>query len=264
MTKTKLNTKAAILVAVRMKSTRLPKKAIAKIEDKMALEHLLDRLKLAEIPETIVVCTTKNKEDDILVEIAKKNNVKYFRGSEKDVLSRFLGAADKEKADIIVRVTGDNILIDPIYLDKAVEYHISQKADYTSIQGLPSGVKCEVMSVPALKKIHRLAEAPQFTEYLTWFFTKNPSFFKIVDLPVEEKFNRPNFRLTLDTPEDLELLRIIFKNLYKKGEKPFLWPKIVEFLDKNPELLKINAEVTHKDFSKMEKEVNVKLRKLKI
>jgi radical SAM protein with 4Fe4S-binding SPASM domain len=251
----KLKNKAVILIAVRMKSTRLPKKVLLQIEDKPAIEHLFSRLKLAKIPQDIVVCTTVNKEDDILVEIAKKNKVKYFRGSEKDVLARFLGAIDREKADIIIRVTGDNILVDPCYLDKAIQYHIQEKADYTSMRGLPSGVKCEVMSSDALRKIHKLAEEPQFTEYLTWFFTKNPAYFKIVDMPVEKSFQR-NFRLTLDTPEDLKVLRIIFKNFYKKNNPVFTTEKLISFLDENPEVLKINAMIKPRDFTA----INVKLR----
>ena len=174
-------------------------------------------------------------------------------------MARFLGAADREKADIIVRVTGDNILVDPEYLDKAVKYHIRERADYTSIQGLPSGVKCEVMSVSALEKIHSSAEAPQATEYLTWFFTKNPAYFKIVDMPLEDNFKR-NFRLTLDAREDLEVLKTIFKNLYKKGKPPFTTGELFAFLDKNPEVLKINETVKQRDFT-VENKINVKLRK---
>ncbi|MFH1401630.1 MAG: glycosyltransferase family protein [Parcubacteria group bacterium] len=253
--------KVVILIAVRMKSARLPKKAVVKIESKSAIEHLLDRLKLAKIPKAIVICTTKNREDDILVKIAKKNGVKCFRGSKEDVLARFIGAADEEKAEIVVRVTGDNILVDPVYLDKMIKYHIKNKADYTRTEGLPSGVKCEVMSVAALKKTRKLAERPENSEYMTWYFTKNPEFFKIATMPVPEKYSRLRYRLTIDEPNDYKLLKIIFKKLYKKGEKPFLWPEIVEFLDKNPKLLEINAKVAHKDFARMKKEINIKLKK---
>ena len=138
------NKKVIILIAVRMKSRRLSQKALLKIEDKTVLEHLLDRLKLSKTSQSIVVCTSVSPEDDILTKIAEKNGVKWFRGSEDDVMDRFIKAADKEKADIIVRITGDNILIDPFYLDKAVKYHLKNKADYTSIDGLPSGVKSEI------------------------------------------------------------------------------------------------------------------------
>jgi spore coat polysaccharide biosynthesis protein SpsF len=251
--------KIIILIAVRMKSTRLPKKALLLIEDKTVLEHLFDRLRLSKLADDIVVCTSVNPQDDVLIEVAQKNGIKCFRGSEENVLERLIGAADKEKAEIIVRVTGDNVFTDPVYIDKMIEYHIENQADYTRTDGLAQGIRCEVMSVSALKKILRLAERPDHSEYLTWFFTKNPKFFKIAILPVSPEYCR-KFRLTMDEPEDYELIKIIFKNLYKKTEKLFLWPEIVEFLDKNPDLLKINAQIQAKDFSRMEKEINVNLR----
>jgi spore coat polysaccharide biosynthesis protein SpsF (cytidylyltransferase family) len=251
--------KIIILIAVRMKSTRLPKKALLLIEDKTVLEHLFERLRLSKLADDVVVCTSTNAQDDVLEEAAKKNGIKYFRGSEENILERFIQAAEREKAEIIVRVTGDNVFTDPIYIDKMIEHHIKNQADYTRTEGLAQGIRCEVMSVSALKKILRLAERPDHSEYLTWFFTKNPKFFKIAILPVLSEHCR-EFRLTMDEPEDYELIKIIFKNLYKKGEKPFLWPEIIDFLDKNSDLLKINAQIQAKDFSRMEKEINVNLR----
>jgi spore coat polysaccharide biosynthesis protein SpsF len=253
--------KVAILIAVRMKSKRLPGKALLEIEGKKAIEHLFDRLKLSKTAEDIILCTSINPQDDILVEVAKNNGIKFFQGSEDDVLDRFIKAADSVSADIIVRVTGDNILVDPSYLDEMVKYHIQNNADYTRTESLPSGVKCEAMSVLALKKIHRLAEAPENSEYMTWYFTKNPEFFKIAVFPVPKDYVRPNFRLTMDEPNDYELLKIIFRNLYKKDAEPFLWQDIVKFLDENPEFLEINRQVVHRNFDKVEKEINVKLRK---
>lgn len=253
--------KVAILIAVRMKSKRLPGKALLDIEDKKAIEHLFDRLKLSKTAQNIIVCTSTNPQDNVLAEIAKKNGLKFFQGSEDNVLDRFLQAAAIVQAEVIVRVTGDNILVDPEYLDKMVLYHIENKADYTRTDSLPSGVKCEVMQVAALQKIQRLAEAPENTEYLTWFFTKNPEFFKIAIMPIPPKLARPTFRLTMDEPADYELLKIIFKNFYQKGQKMFFWKDIVDFLDNNFKLLEMNKEVIHRNFDKVEKEINVKLRK---
>lgn len=260
MQKNKSNKKVVILIAVRMKSKRLPGKALLKIEGRAAIEHLIDRLKLSKVASDIILCTSTNPQDEILAQVAENNGIKWFQGSEDDVLDRFIKAADRVSADIVVRVTGDNILVDPVYLDEMVSYHIKNGADYTRTEDLPSGVKCEAMSVSALKKIQDSAEALENTEYLTWYFTKNPEFFKIAIFPVSSEYSRPNFRLTMDEPEDYELLKVIFKNLYKKEGKPFLWSEIVDFLDKNPGLLKINSEVSHRNFGKMEKEINVKLR----
>lgn len=250
--------KVVALIAARISSKRLPKKVLAIIEDKPIIEHLIDRITKAKNIDSFVLCTTKHPEDKILIEIAKKKGIKWFAGSKNDVLKRFIKAGENEKADIIVRVNGDSILRDPEYADKAIRHHMETGADYTYIDGLPKGTQVEVISFSALKKAHELAENPNMSEYMSLYF-KTPEFFKIEKIEAEKNVRRP-YRLCIDTPEDLELMKKIFKKLYKP-DKMISLQEIVKFLDKNKRLLKINEEIEEK---KIEKKIIIKKGKPKI
>ena len=252
----KLSMKVAILIAVKMGSTRLPGKALMEIEEQSILAHLIDRLRLAKTPQSIMVCTTTRPDDEVIVEIARQKGVKWFRGNEDDVMDRFIQAAEIEGAEVIVRVTGDDILRDPYYLDRVVEYHLQQNADYTKVAGLPYGTDSEAISLSALKKAHTLAEDPRYSEYMTWYMD-NPEVFNVAELVAEPKFRRPDYRLGLDYPEDLKLMKEIFNRLYKKDKPPFSLEEVINLLDNHPELPEINAHVKPKD---VKDKVNTRLR----
>jgi len=237
--------KAVTLVAVRTKSARLPKKALAEIEGKFLIEHMIDRLKMAKIPESVVVCTSTHPDDKILVDIAKRNRVKWFTGSSDDVLHRFIEAAEATNADTIIRTTGDNPLTDPVYIDKMIKHHIETGAEYTYVEGLPEGTKPEIISVSALKKCWELANNPQYSEYMTLYF-KNSGMFKVAKVIADPEVSRPNYRLTVDTPEDLKLMREIYKRFYPR-KKVFSLREVIKLLDDNPELAKINAHTKPKE-----------------
>lgn len=237
--------KAVTLIAVRTKSARLPRKALAEIEGKYLVEHLIDRLKTAKIPESIIVCTSTHPDDKILVDIAKRNEVKWFTGSENNVLSRFIGAAEAMGADIIVRTTGDNPLTDPVYIDRMIKHHVKTGAEYTYVEGLPEGTKPEIISVGALKKCLELAHNPEYSEYMTLYF-KNSGLFKVAKMMAGPEVLRPNYRLTVDAPEDLKLMREIYKRLYPRKEI-FDLRNVTKLLDENPELVKINAHIKPKE-----------------
>ncbi len=240
-----------------MKSTRLPKKALAMIENQTLIEHVIDRMKESKKADHVILCTSKHPDDKILLEIAERKGVPSIAGSEEDVMGRFLEAIDKVRADIVVRVTGDNPLTSPEFIDNAIEHHVKTNADYTYTTNLPQGTKGEVISVRALKKAHTMAEDPKFSEYMTWYFTDNPDVFKIEKGPVEEGMKRPNYRLTVDTPEDLEIVKEIYKKLYVPGEIVSL-KDAIKFLDETPEVVEINSGVVSKS---VRDKVNVKLRK---
>lgn len=235
--------KSVILIAVRMKSARLHRKALAEIEGKPLIEHVIDRLKMAKIPESIIVCTSIHPDDEILVEVAKRNGIKWFRGSEDDVLRRFIGAAEAEGADIVVRTTGDNPLTDPIYIDRMLKHHIEAGAEYTYVEGLPEGTKPEIISTSALKKCWELADNPECSEYMTLYF-KNSGMFKTAKVMADPGIFKPNYRLTVDTPEDLKLMQEIYKRLRPRGI--FSLREVIELLDENPELIEMNAHIKPK------------------
>ena len=229
-----------VCVAVRMHSTRLPKKAMLPVAGQAAIEFLLDRLVRAGEPEAVVVCTSRSPDDAVLVEVAKRKGLPYVAGDEDDVMSRFLEAAERFGADNVVRVTGDDILVDPLCLDEAVRCHQEMNADYTSNKGLPSGTECEVITTRALQLAHRLAVDARHTEYMTWYLT-DPRVFRLTRVPVAEELRRP-YRLTIDTHEDLEVVRHVVEALLPQ-EPAFGVREIISYLDANPQIASINAHV---------------------
>ncbi|RLJ03262.1 MAG: acylneuraminate cytidylyltransferase [Candidatus Aenigmatarchaeota archaeon] len=232
--------KVGILIAVRMKSTRLPKKATRVVSGKTIIEHLIERVKNCKRVDEIILCTSTHPDDSILVEIAQKNGIKWFRGDEDDVLKRFIDAAERFGLDIVVRVTGDNPLTDPEYIDKIVEKQMESGAEYVYIEGLPAGTKAEVMTLEALKKARRLAENPEMSEYMTLYF-RDSGLFKVEKVVADKEVYRPEYRLTVDTEEDLDVIREIYEKLYKGGYFPLI--EVIKFLDSNPGVVRRNINV---------------------
>ena len=218
------NKKVYAIIVARYDSKRLPGKATLKIAKKTLLEHLFLRVKQSKLINKIIFCTTKKKSDDKLVKLANKNKIKVFRGYENDVLGRILQSTDKDRPDIIVRITGDDILIDPDYMDKAITYHLSNNLDYTDHKNLPSGVETEIFNRKTLKFIYENAEDIYGTEYLTFYVRDNEEFFRVGSAPVDKKHQK-KLRLTIDNLEDFEFV------------KPFL-----EKMHKNRKLLKYNID----------------------
>ncbi|MBI3075986.1 MAG: glycosyltransferase family protein [Deltaproteobacteria bacterium] len=233
--------KAVILIAVRMKSSRLPRKALALIEGKPLIRHLIERLKIARRISAIILCTSTHAEDGVLVEIARDEGIGWYRGDPDDVLLRFIGAAEQEGADVVVRVTGDNPLTDPEYIDRMVEAHAQAGADYTHVEGLPRGTRPEVVSVAALRRAHALAEDPRWSEYMTHYL-RRPDVFRVHTVPADRDVWRPDYRLTVDVPEDLRLLREVYARLYGGG-RIFPLREVIDVLDRHPWMVALNASI---------------------
>ena len=231
-----------VLVAVRMKSTRLPRKALIEIQGKTIIEHLLERVKAARMPNVVVVCTSTHPDDAILIDIAKKARVKWFAGSEEDVMERFLGAARQERVDIIVRVTGDCPLVDPEYIDKAIAHLAAKDADYVRVVNMPIGTGCEVFTTKALEKADNYAIDPNYSEYMSFYFLNNPEMFHIEEVECDESVKRPDYRLTIDQIADIHLMEEIYQRLYQGG-RIFPLKEVMELLDSNPKLVEINKEI---------------------
>jgi len=230
--------KTAIFISVRTKSTRLPQKALLTIKGRTLIEHLIDRLKLSKLPDLIVLCTSTNPDDTILVDIAKKNGIEYFRGSENDVLDRYLKAAEKFNVDFAVIVLGDATFCDPEYIDKTIELFKRTNADFIRIPELPIGTFVYGLKIEALRKVCQIKDETD-TEVWAGYFTE-PGIFDVRDLKVEdEDLKHPEVRLVIDYPEDFELIKEIFNRLYKKG-KIISLKEALELLKEHPELLEIN------------------------
>lgn len=249
--------KTAIFIPVRIKSARLPGKPLLKIEGKTVIEHLIGRVKTAKLPELIVLCTTTNSDDEKLVEIAERNNIECFRGNEKDILKRYLDAAMKYKIDFIVNVDGDDILCDPIYIDKIIESYTKTQADFIRCEGLPFGVASCGINVKALKKVCEIKDENNTETGWSAYFT-DTKMFNIEVIQAENELKHPEIRGSLDYPEDYEFFKEIFDRLYKPG-KLFTLKEVLELLKNNPQIVNINKNL-QKAYWERFKRKSVKIR----
>jgi len=245
-----LRNKVLAIIVARNDSSRLPGKATKEINGKPTIAHLFERVKLAKekgFIDTIAFCTTTLSSDNKLVEIAKDYPVKIYRGSVEDVLSRMMLAVDDNNDhNIVLRITGDDILIDSDYLNKTVKYHLEKNAHYTDAKWLPSGTEVEVFDSYILKLIYELSKDSSGSEYLTNYIIENKDQFEITTLPVIEKHNK-KFRLTLDTKEDFEVIKRVLEYMKEiDKEYDYTMDDIFDFFDKHPNVLEINKNVAQK------------------
>jgi spore coat polysaccharide biosynthesis protein SpsF len=246
--------KIAIIIEARMTSTRLPGKIMLGVLDKPLLGHMIERVKRSRLADEIVIATTTNKEDDPVVTLGIVMGVKVFRGSELDVLKRVLDAAKSVKADIIVELTGDCPLNDPRLIDRAISKYLEEYPAYNYVQlggfwgrnrTLPNGFGASVFSTKDLSFIERSSRDPLDREHVSLPFYSGKYPFKIFTLLFRGALRWPELTVTLDTKEDYQLIRVIFENLYKNNPN-FSCLDVINFLKKNPHLLKINKHITRR------------------
>jgi len=236
--------RTAVTVTVRMKSERLPQKAMKLLEGKSLIEHLIERLKMTKLPDEIILCTSTNPQDDVLVKVAKKNDIEAFRGDETDVLDRLLKAAKKYNVDFIVSTTGDNPFTEPRYVDKLIEKFRKTNADYITCFGLPFGAFSYGVKIKVLETVVKLKKEKD-TEIWGVYFSHS-KMFHVEKVEVEEELRHPEIRLTVDTPKDFRFIQEIFRKLYKPG-KIIELREVINLLKKCPELLEINKNIKQRE-----------------
>ncbi|SCA58657.1 Uncharacterized protein MJ1063 [Chlamydiales bacterium SCGC AB-751-O23] len=238
--------KKSIIVQARMTSTRLPGKVMKEVKGKPLLEYQIERLRSAGSMDGVIVATTVNSEDDIIVDFCKEKKVPYFRGDEDDVLGRYYEAAKKFNVDLICRCTSDCPLIDPAIVNKVVAYYLDNYPDieYATCSDFPLGMSAEIFSFQHLKEAYMNAELGYEREHVTPYFYSNPfRKFKVGRIYPEEK--APKYRLTVDTPDDLKLIEKILQVLYLK-QPMFSLNDITNLMKKNPTWQEINSHIKQK------------------
>lgn len=238
--------KVICIVQARIGSTRLPGKVLKQICGKTVLEHDIDRLRRVKNIDDIVIATTVLDKDNSIVKECERLGVKYFRGSEDDVLSRYYYAAKEISADVVVRVTSDCPLIDSRVAEKTIEFYLNNSYDYVSNtyeKSFPRGFDTEVFNFKLLERAFKEAKEKILREHVTVYFWKNPKIFTIGCYKNDVDYS--NYRLTLDTEEDLKLIEVIYDNLYHKN-KCFGFEEIVELLKNDIEIYNINRMIEQK------------------
>jgi len=259
--------KIGFLITARLKSERLPLKIIKDLNGKTVIERLIDRIKEIKDITDIVLCTSTNSQDKLLVDIAQKNNIYYFNGDEEDVLKRLLDAAKFFELDYFLGITADNPLITIYYSNLIVEEIKKNKYDFIKLEGLPLGVATYGMRVKALEVVCKIKS---IVDTEIWgYLIDRPEIFDIKTIKIADKLNRPELRFTLDYEEDYELIRNIYFNIpFKKVLNLY---NVINYLEKNTDIAKINQkciqldldEKIKQDIDKYYKENLEKIKRLK-
>ena len=244
--------KLAVLITARLKSERLKRKALAPILGRPMIAHQIDRLRTGERPESVIVCTSKVEQDDDLASLARAEGAGLYRGEPEDVLKRVRDASHAFDCDAVFVCGADNPLVDPVEMDRLLAFLVDGGYDYATTTGLPFGAFGWAVTRPALERACAI-KATDLTEAWLGYFTQT-GLFRCGELEARETARRPGLRITVDTPQDFQLMTRIFEALYrldgKAGPTPagdvFPLEDVIRLCDERPELPALNASVQQK------------------
>lgn len=233
--------KVVAIVQARMSSTRLPGKVLSELCGTTMLGVLLHRVGTTPGIDEVVVATTTNPADDVLVAWLEGEKIPCFRGDESDVLDRFWRCANEKNAEVIVRITADDPLKDPSVTGKAIAEFLSRPGiDYVSNTlkpTYPEGLDIEVFSLSALARAHEAAVLPSEREHVTPYIYKNPDKFSVFCFEMQPDLS--DWRWTVDKPEDLLFVKKVFG--YFDNDIDVGYERIIDLIREKPELAEINA-----------------------
>lgn len=233
-----------------MGSTRLPGKVLRQLCGQSVLAHVVARVKSARWLDGIVVATTISPADDAVVAECQRLNVRAFRGSEEDVLSRYFSAAKIAEADTIVRITSDCPLFDGALLDEMLKMFSGTEVDYLSNtlkRTFPRGLDAEIFTFAGLERANRDANQPHEREHVTPYFYGHPELFRLRSF--EGTPDLSAHRWTLDTPDDWEFIQTLYQELNRPNAL-FTTSDVLKLLKVRPELAKLNTHVNQKSIGR--------------
>jgi spore coat polysaccharide biosynthesis protein SpsF len=252
-----------------MAASRLPDKVLLEIEGEPMLAWVLQRTRMAETIGQVVVATTRDQTDDVIAEFCAERGYACARGSAMDVLDRYYQTAAQFNARVIVRITADCPLIDPDLIDETVKALLDEKMDFAANRlpppwgrTYPIGLDVEVFTFAALERAWAEAKKTRQREHVTPYFYEevnpeslcfdprknrhavgnSPRRFKVLLLHHDQDYG--DLRWTVDTPQDLELVRQVISQLTNRSD--FTWLDVLDIFERQPELVSINAQVQHK------------------
>jgi len=247
------------IIQARLNSSRLPGKVLQDIVGKPMLARVVERTMMAMSISSIVVATTTDSSDEAIIEFCEIEGYPCFRGSQFDVLDRYYQAACCYQAQIIVRITADCPVIDPVVIDKTVHaltdfMHSNPGHAETGFSAnrlpppwgrtYPVGLDTEVCTFSGLELAWKEASLPHQREHVMPFFYENPGRFNVIHVNHERDYG--HLRWTVDTSQDLELIRQVYLSF--PGRLDFSWLEILELIERKPELMNINALVQPKHY----------------
>lgn len=234
--------KVGVIVACRMKSSRLKEKALLPIGDLPSVEFCLrNALKFKGIHK-VILATSTEEQDQILAKHTFDSKVGFYQGHPEDVMQRYIDVCEAYDLDVVVRITADMPFVDDEICSFLLDKHLKSGAEYTVGTDAAVGVNLEIFNVSCLKRIKAYFPNAEYSEYMTWYFQNNPEHVRIQKIDLPAIFVRP-YRLTLDYEEDLALFNEIHKQM---GSTNYSLRQVIEFLDLHPEIASMNAHLTLK------------------
>ena len=239
--------KVAAIVQARSYSNRLPEKVLEEIEEKPMLLHIIERIKRSELTQEIIIATTTQKKDELIVQLAEESKTKWFRGRQDDVLDRYYQAAKEFDVSVIVRITGDCPLIDPEIVDRVINFFLKNRFDFVSNihpPTYPDGLDVEVFSFATLRKMWKEAKKASEREHVTPYILNHPEMFRIGNVKNERDLSC--MRWVVDEQRDLEFAKVIYRRLYRDNEI-FCMSDVLNLLQEEPQLSRINKGISRNE-----------------
>ncbi len=249
------------LLRMRLRSERLPNKALLPIAGRPVFAHILDRMfasRFISNRSDVIVCITDEPSDDELPPLIEATGAQVYRGSSEDLIARISGAVREHPFDIVIQVDGDDVCVDPLYMDLCVKALLEDDSlDVAGCEGVPLGTGSKALRVSAIERVaKRYVPGANGTGGMLYFTHSELCKLAIVG-PIGPEHVHDEARITLDYPSDLEFFRALFAELYRPGEL-FGVGDIVDLLRRRPELLAINGslaeEYQHRSTSLIEEE----------
>lgn len=230
----------AVIIACRLKSTRLPQKAIREVKDGLTSVELCQKnAKRIRNVNHVILATSDNEEDAKLGEYVF-DGVKFHTGDPVDVIDRYQSIIDKLDIDVVIRMTGDCPYPSDEIMQFLLESHFASGADYTQANKSVVGADAQIINAQALRRVKELFPVTDYSEYMNGYIIYNPDHFKLNNVDLPEELVR-DYRLTLDYPEDLELIKRI--EAHFDGQETYAFKDVIQFLDEHPEVAGINKDM---------------------
>lgn len=236
--------KTIVIIQARMGSSRLPGKILKKLGDVDVLTYDIERCRAIEGISEVIVATSNLPQDDAIANWCEMHQVAYFRGSEDDVLDRYVQCANMFKPDYVMRVTSDCPFVDYEMASEIVSLMEKERRDIMLLDGeLPRGLAVELISYEALLHIHEMGKEPRHREHVTYFAYEYAERFNSVTYKAPSNRIAPELRITLDTEEDYQLISAIAKYF----DDPLVSSsKVIQYLRETPEVAALNAHIEQK------------------
>ena len=247
--------KTVAVIQARMGSSRLPGKVLKPILGRPMLGHIVRRVRAVPLIDEVVVAVPDDNANEALRQFCRREGIEVFAGSEHDVLDRFYKAALAYGGQTVLRITADCPLVDPALISRLINAYRSTGYQYFAVAAgadagrlqsgrFPDGLDAECFCFEVLEQAWQEATDPRDREHVTRFIWRQKHRFMCGLLYSEQDYG--HLRLTVDHPDDFALVEKIYEELYTE-DRVFLLPEIVELLERNGELGKLNAHRSHED-----------------